>query len=124
EIQAIYNAGSAGKCPPTPTPPSIVVQPTSRTVTVGGTAAFSVLATGTAPLSYQWRFNDANIEDAPLSTLTLSNVQLAQAGNYSVVVANSLGSVTSAVAVLTVNPPTVCIPPPSGLVAWWTCDGS
>src|SRR5262249_48907967 len=124
EIQNIYVAGSAGKCLGSPTPPSIIFQPTSRTVTVEETATFSVTAIGTAPLSYQWRFNEADLVGATGPSILLSNVQLAQAGNYNVIVSNAVGSVTSAVAVLTVNPTPSCMPAPAGLVAWWPLDGS
>lgn len=88
-------------------PPSITTQPTSQTITVGDTATFNVAATGTAPLTYQWRYNNADTAGATQPSLALSNVQFSQAGGYSVVVANSAGSVTSAVATLTVNPPPV-----------------
>ena len=74
EIQAIYNAGSAGKCL-TGTPPFISAQPASQTVTVGSTVAFTVTAGGTPPLSYQWRFNGTNLAGANSFTLTLTNVQ-------------------------------------------------
>ncbi len=103
EIQAIYAAGSAGKCPPSPTPPSITTQPTNQTVTVGGTAIFSVTATGSPPLSYQWNFNGTNIVGATNTTLMLTNVQASQAGNYQVLVTNLFGSLLSSNAVLTVT---------------------
>jgi hypothetical protein len=92
----------------TNTNPLIVVQPGSRTVAIGRTASFRVRATGTAPLSYQWRKAGVTLGAATQSALTITNVQLADAGNYDVVVTNSYGSVTSAIAVLTaVNlPPT------------------
>ena len=83
--------------------PVISQQPTSQTVLVGNTATFTVSAIGTPPLSYQWRLNGVNIPGATQSTLTLPNVQLSQAGNYSVRISNSLGTVTSADAVLTVT---------------------
>ena len=70
---------------------------------VGGTAAFSVTAAGTAPLSYQWNFGGTNIVGATNTILTLTNVQLSQAGNYTVLVTNAYGSVLSSNAVLTVN---------------------
>jgi hypothetical protein len=64
---------------------------------------FAVEAGGTAPLRYQWRFNATNlIANATNSSLTISNVQPADAGGYHVVVTNTLGSATSQVAVLTV----------------------
>jgi len=75
----------------------------SHVVSVGGNATFSVTATGTAPLTYQWFFGSTAVTDATNATLTLSNVQTNQAGSYSVVITNAHGSVTSSVASLTVN---------------------
>jgi hypothetical protein len=82
---------------------AISLQPSSSTVTAGQTATFSVTATGTAPLSYQWRKDGAAISGATSSTLTLASVSAANAGTYTVVVTNSAGSVTSTGAVLVVN---------------------
>lgn len=87
----------------TATAPSITTQPTSQTVNVGGTATFNVVASGTAPLAYQWKFGGTNISGATTSSLTLTNVQTANAGSYTVTVSNSVGSVTSNTATLTVN---------------------
>lgn len=86
-------------------PPQITGQPQSLTVAQGGTATFSVTANGSGTLGYQWRFNDAALGGQTGATLTLPNVQPAQAGGYSVVVSNAAGSVTSAVATLTVSIP-------------------
>jgi sugar lactone lactonase YvrE len=122
EIAAIYNAGSAGKCF-TPVPPSIVSQPASQSVPLGGSVTFAVAIAGTAPMSYQWQFGGTNILNATNTTLTLTNVQVALAGNYSAVVTNIAGSTNSSNAVLTVNVP-VCDTPPSGLVAWWQAEGN
>jgi uncharacterized delta-60 repeat protein len=91
-------------------PPVITSQPTNQTVFAGGTATFSVAASGALPLSYQWNFNGTNIVEATNATLTLTNVQLSQAGNYAVLVTNAYGSVLSSNAVLTVNPPSPGIP--------------
>lgn len=102
EVQAIYNAGSAGKCL-NPASPFIVSQPTNQTVTVGDTATFSVVAGGAPPLSYQWQMAGTNLPGATNTFLTLPNVQLTQAGSYSVLVTNALGSTNSANALLTVN---------------------
>ena len=102
EIQAIYSAGSAGKCLPT-VAPSITTQPQSQTVRVGANAVFTVVAGGSSPLSYQWRLNGTNLSGVNGATLTLTNVQLAQAGSYTVQVTNLYGAVTSSNAVLTVN---------------------
>ncbi|HZL79849.1 MAG TPA: LamG-like jellyroll fold domain-containing protein [Candidatus Limnocylindrales bacterium] len=102
EIQSIYNAGSAGKCF-TPVPPSITSQPTNQTVFAGQTASFSVSASGTPPLSYQWRFNTTNIVGATNTTLILPNAQLTNAGNYTVLVSNVVNSILSSNALLTVK---------------------
>lgn len=105
-------------------PPAIIQQPASHTVLVGSSAAFSVSAAGSPPLSYQWRFNGADILTATTASLTLTNVQLTQAGSYAVLVTNAYGTVESSNAVLTVNPPPPCVTPPSGLVSWWPGDGT
>jgi endonuclease/exonuclease/phosphatase family metal-dependent hydrolase len=83
-------------------PPAITAQPQSQTVTAGSSASFTVTATGTAPLSYQWLLGGTNISGANTNAYTRSNVQTNDAGNYSVVVTNIAGSVTSSVATLTV----------------------
>jgi hypothetical protein len=95
------------------TAPSITIQPTNQTAVQGGNVTFSVTATGTAPLNYQWRFNTTNLLiGATNSTLIMTNVQTTNAGNYSVVVTNVIGSATSSNAVLTVNvPPTITTQP-------------
>jgi hypothetical protein len=86
------------------TAPWIVAGPADTTVVVGQTAAFSVLAAGTAPLSYQWRKNGANIGGATATNYTTAATVLADNGaQFSVVVANGLGSVTSAPATVTVS---------------------
>jgi hypothetical protein len=82
--------------------PTITQQPQTQTVTNGGTAMFSVIATGTQPLSYQWRRNGNPITGANSSTFSLSGVQLTNAGEYTVVVSNSAGSATSDGALLRV----------------------
>ncbi len=85
-------------------PPVITVQPLNQTVTVGSNANFSVTATGSLPLSYQWRFGLQNLAGATNASLTLTNVQSGQAGNYAVWVTNTAGSVLSSNAVLTILP--------------------
>ncbi len=104
EVQAVYEASLSGKCP-VAYAPFIVSQPTNRTVTVGATATFYVGAGGTAPLSYQWTHSGTNLDGATGSSLTLTNIQFSQAGNYAVVVTNEADSVTSSNALLTVNFP-------------------
>ena len=83
-------------------PPSITTPPSPQTVLAGQNVTFTVSATGTPPLIYQWSFNGTNIFGATTSPLALANVQFTNAGNYSVVITNSVGSVTSSVAALTV----------------------
>ncbi|HEY5909890.1 MAG TPA: immunoglobulin domain-containing protein [Verrucomicrobiae bacterium] len=93
-------------------PPSITAQPVNRTVVATGNAVFTVTATGTAPLSYQWRFNGVNIGGATLSSYTVAGAQPANEGNYSVVVTNLAGSITSGNASLTVLvPPNITAQP-------------
>lgn len=98
------------------TAPVITDQPDNVTVAVGQTASFSVSATGTAPLSFQWRKDGVNITGATSSTYTKTNVQLADSGLYRVLVSNSAGSVLSSEAKLTVTtnqPPTATIVSPA-----------
>ncbi len=87
------------------TPPVITVQPVN--VLTGATmiAAFHVGATGTVPLSYQWRFNGAAIAGATGASLYLTNVQFSQTGVYNVVVFNSAGSVVSSNVALSLTLP-------------------
>jgi len=93
-------------------PPTISLQPQGQTVNQGGSATFTVTASGTAPLSYQWQLNDANITGANSSAYTCANAQASDAGSYTVLVVNVGGSITSAVAVLTVNlPPSITAQP-------------
>jgi pectate lyase len=87
----------------TPTPPSITTQPASQTVQVGSDVTFSVVASGTAPLSYQWKKDGADIPGATSAALTLTNVQLSEAGGYGVEVSNNVGVATSDPATLTVT---------------------
>lgn len=92
-------------------PPSITLQPTNQVGKVGETRTFSVSVSGATPFSYQWRFNESNLAGETNDSLVLTNLQLNQAGSYTVVVTNISGSVTSQVATLgfwvTVNPPFV-----------------
>ncbi|HTY87873.1 MAG TPA: immunoglobulin domain-containing protein [Candidatus Acidoferrum sp.] len=83
-------------------PPAVTTPPQSQAVLVGQTATLGVTATGTPPLGYQWLFNGSNISGAVTNPFLLANVQLTNAGNYSVVITNVAGSVTSSPASLTV----------------------
>jgi hypothetical protein len=94
-----------------PVAPAITTQPQSQSVTAGATVNFTVTATGSPAPTYQWSFNGTPISGATSSALTVNSAQSANAGSYTVAVANSSGSVTSNTASLTVNP---VVTPPSG----------
>src|SRR5882762_1632486 len=85
--------------------PVITTQPQSQTAVAGSSVTFTVAATGTTPLGFQWKFNGANLSGATNPTLRLDNVQPAQAGTYSVRVSNPYGSAQSSSAQLTVKEP-------------------
>lgn len=84
---------------------TITAQPQSQTAFLNGSAGFSVTATGQQPLQYQWFRGTAAIAGAAAPTLTIAPVKATDAGTYTVVVSNAAGSVTSAVATLTVKTP-------------------
>ena len=85
--------------------PSITVQPANATSSVGQMATFSVTATGTAPLGYQWQKNSANISGATAASYTTPATTSGDNGaKFDVVVSNSASSMTSGTAMLTVNP--------------------
>jgi hypothetical protein len=105
-----------------PVAPSLTVQPVSVTVAVGQAATFSVSASGTAPISYQWRKNGANMSGATASSYTTPATTTADSGSkFDVVVRNSAGSITSSQATLTVNSapaaPTISTQPANQTVA-------
>ncbi|PWU10785.1 MAG: hypothetical protein C5B50_24785 [Verrucomicrobia bacterium] len=100
EVQGIYDAGASGKCGP----PMILTQPQNVTRFVGQSATFSVVASGDAPLTYNWQKVGGASSLGTASSLTLNNLQLANAGTYFVTVANSFGSAVSQPATLTVLP--------------------
>jgi hypothetical protein len=81
-------------------PPFIAVQPESQTAVGGRTVTFSVAASGTQPLVYQWLFNGSAIAGANSSSFTISDVQVASQGSYSCLVTNSLGFAVSTAASL------------------------
>jgi hypothetical protein len=83
--------------------PSITTQPQNATATVGNSVTLSVVASGTAPLTYQWKKGTTSITGATLASYTISSVQTTDAGSYTVTVTNSAGSVTSSAATLTVS---------------------
>jgi hypothetical protein len=101
-----------------PVPPSISTQPQNFTNVVGLNANFSVTADGTAPLRYQWLFNSTPLPARTNATLLFPIAATNEAGNYSVIITNLFGSVTSSVATLTVVPGW-----PTGLPVFPGADG-
>jgi len=96
--------------------PTITTQPANQTVTAGQTATITVVAAGTAPLTYQWQKNGANLTGATSASYTTPATTTADSGStFRVVVANTAGTVTSAAATLTVTAaavaPTITTPP-------------
>jgi hypothetical protein len=82
--------------------PSITTQPVAQTAAIGGNVTFSVAATGTAPLAYQWKKDGVALAGATAATLTLTNAQGADAGSYSVTITSSAGTITSNAVTLTI----------------------
>ncbi len=112
------NAGTVVRIDYTATlEPHISVQPSDATVSVGETASFSVVASGAAPLLYQWRRGNVDIPGATAARLTLPAAVLGDnRATFSVVVRNESGSATSRAATLTVTtnrPPVPVITAPA-----------
>jgi C1A family cysteine protease len=102
-------------------PLAIIDQPVNQGVKDGCKATFKVMASGTPPLIYQWKFTDQNIPGATTPTLIINNVHQANAGSYTVTVADRTGSMTSDPATLTVlYPPTITQQPASQTVEMGT----
>ncbi|HLO66813.1 MAG TPA: immunoglobulin domain-containing protein [Holophaga sp.] len=103
-----------------PAAPAITSQPADKAVTAGTAATFSVTATGTAPLGYQWYLKGAAVTGATSSTWTLSSPAVADTGSVYVVVSNGAGqTVTSSTVTLTVTAPpspTISVHPASKTV--------
>ena len=95
-------------------PPAITAQPQWLTKNPGESATFTVVATGTAPLSYQWRKGGANIGGATAASYTIASVQESDEGSFDCVVANTVGTAASNAATLTVNDPPAA---PTGVTA-------
>ncbi len=98
--------------------PTITAQPTNQTVTAGKTATFSVVATGTSPLSYQWRKGGTAVSGATSASYTTPTTTSSDNGaQFTVMVSNTAGSATSNAATLTVNSGTAPPSVPTGLTA-------
>lgn len=116
-VASAYWQGSGWFASASAGPPLIGRQPAARTNDFGSLATLAVLAEGSPPLGYQWRKNDVSLQDhghirgAHSATLTLNGVSGADQGDYTVVVSNPYGSVTSVVAFLKVRDPVVRIQP-------------
>jgi hypothetical protein len=121
--QVANGSGSVTSAPATlvvvvPQPPKIIRPPGAQTAHVGGQVGFSVAAMGEAPLDFQWQFNGVAVPGATEATLWLEDVQLAQAGIYTVAVSNRVGVVLSAGAALQVLPePAITVQPQSRVAA-------
>jgi sugar lactone lactonase YvrE len=110
-VVVLFLAGCPKAASPVVEAPSITVQPTSVTETVGHSATFLVAATGTPPPTYQWQRSGTPIASATSPIYRLDSVQAADSGAaFSVTVTNGTGSVTSAAATLTVLPVTTVAP--------------
>ena len=117
----VYNqAGSVLSAPAVLTlalPAIITGQPQTVSTNPGATVSFTVAATGTGSLSYQWRCNGTNLPGATSATLTLTNVQLAQNGAYSALVTDAISTVSSQPAWLIVLVKPIPTQGPSNMVA-------
>lgn len=109
---------------PAPTPaavaPAITTQPSAQTVYAGDTAAFSVVASGTAPLAYEWRRNGTAVSSGASANYTTPATALTDDGSsYTVLVSNAAGSIVSSVAKLSVmsRTPQITVQPLSTTVA-------
>lgn len=87
--------------------PVILTQPQGQSVVVNSNATLMVVASGTAPFSYQWRHNGVNLASATQSSYTRASAQFIHSGNYDVIVSNAYDEVTSQVALVIVTLPPV-----------------
>ena len=99
-------------------PAIITVQPVSQLVLAGSNFSFSVTANGSGPFAYLWYFAATNLlQDGTNTTLALPGVSPTNTGNYTVVITNNYGSVTSQIATLTVVPSSITTQPSSQIAA-------
>jgi len=102
-----------------PVSPAITGQPQSLTALAGTNVVFSVIVTGSPPVSYQWTLNRTNIAGANGASLVLTNIQLEDEGEYRVAVTNAAGGLVSDAAILSVLAPPRIITQPKGKTAYW-----
>lgn len=117
---ASCGGGSGGGSPPVPAPvaPALTAQPASLTVQAGQAASFSVVASGDAPLAYQWLRDNNAIAGAVQSSYTLASPTIADSNSrFAVRISNAAGAVTSNEAVLTVTPKAVVTAPGISILA-------
>ena len=95
--------------------PAISAQPLSQGVCIGSGLNLSVTATSATTMSYQWRKNGFNINGAVSATFNIGAVSNSDAGSYDVVISNTCGAVTSAAAVITVNPQPIASAPSNSI---------
>ncbi len=102
--------------------PQVINHPVSQTIVEGSPVTFGVDVSGQEPFTYQWQYNNANINGANARTYTIPAVTMQQAGNYRCVITNSVNTTTSNNAVLTVrefnNRPNVQITAPITSLTW------
>lgn len=97
-------------------PPTITLQPIGQTIGVGSNFSVSVTASGNPAVGYQWRMNGIAINGANASSYAVTGAQTNDSGGYDVVITNSIGSITSSVAAISVNyfPPFISQQPVGG----------
>ena len=111
------SSNSSSPAAPAAVAPTVSTQPGSLTVNQGASAAFTVVAAGTAPLTYQWKLG-TTVVGSNAATYTIAAATAADAGSYTVTISNSAGSVTSSAATLNVNlPPVITTQPTNATVA-------
>jgi len=106
------------------TAPVIDIPPVTQSVVVGASVTFSVQAHGSIPLSYQWQKDGSSISAATASSYTIPSVYYTDAGTYAVVVSNSVNSISSAPAQLTVGPPPTFANATNGLLLHLTFNSN